>query len=271
MPSDTDQRFERQLFWGLLVFLAAAITVSTCLHYLAPGILRVPSDKGLPPLDPSPWIGEPVTYLLAFLCGYHCYRKRGFWQLLLFVSGCFFFPGIQENTWILIGRFGVTPPTYYYSPIGHLWLLEMPVVVCVGWFIFAYSCVYVAETLLGTGRTWLIAALGAWLATNIDLFLDPVVANPVNHSWTWLQINTLWVFSIPISNFIGWFFVIFIFVILWRKTLEWGTSLGVRRATWKFFVWIPVLDILFFAVYFVLRFYFINPLFGGINLTFGGI
>lgn len=272
MEKEADQRFERSLLQGLLVFFLIVIGVSTYLHYFAPGILRVPREMDLPRfLWPFPPAGEPGTYFLGFLCGYHCLRKRGLWQLLLFLSGSFLITGIQENIWILGGRFGLTPPTYYFSNMGILWFLEIPASVCVGWFIFAYSCVYVAEVLFGPKRRFLCAFIGAFMAMNIDLYMDPLTSHPLNHSWTWLMQDTFCIFSIPLTNFLGWFGLIFIFALLWKKTEDWGRTQGYRRATWKFFLWIPVLDLVLYALLYLSWLYIINPLLGGINLTVGGV
>ena len=272
MIKEADLRFEKSLLQGLLVFFFVAIGASTYLHFFAPGILRVPLETDLPRfLWPLPFAAEPGTYFLGFLCGYHCYRRRGLWQLLLFLSGSFLLTGLQENIWIIGGRFGLTPPTYYFSNMGILWFLEVPASVCVGWFIFAYSCIYVSEVLFGKEKRVLNAFVGAFLAMNIDLYMDPLTSHPLNHSWTWLMKNTFCIFSIPLTNFLGWFLLIFVFALLWEKAADWGRDQGLRRATWKFFAWVPVLAVFVYALLYLSWLYLINPLLGGANLTIGGI
>ncbi|MDD5222914.1 MAG: carotenoid biosynthesis protein [bacterium] len=272
MTKEPDPQFEKRLLWGLLGFFLVAIGVNTYLHYIAPGILRVPQETDLPRfLWPFPPLEEPGTYFLGFLCGYHCLHRRGLWQLMLFLSGSFLITGIQENIWILSGRFGLTPPTYYFSNMGILWFLEIPVSVCVGWFVFAYSCVYISEVVFGPQKRLLNAFVGAFLAMNIDLYMDPLASHHLNHSWTWLMENTFLIFSIPLTNFLGWFGLIFIFALLWEKTGDWAKEIGYRRATLRFFLLIPILDIFLFALLYLSWIFIINPLLGGINLTIGGI
>ena len=268
MANEADRQFERRLLWGLLGFFLVAIGVSSYLHYFAPGILRVPQETGLPEmLWPVPVLSETVGYFCGFLCCYHCYRTRGLWQILLFLFGSFLFTGILENILILSGRFGLVPPTYYFSNMGILWLGEIPITVCTGWFIFSYSCVYIAEVLFGPERRVWNAFMGASLAVNIDLNLDPLASHPSMHSWTWLTQNTFCIFTIPLSNFLGWFGFIFLFALLWDKSGDWGRNQSYRRATWKFFLWIPVLAIFLSGFLYVSWMYLINPLLGGLNLT----
>jgi len=272
MANEADRQFERRLFWGLLGFFLVAIGVSSYLHYFAPGILRVPQEYGLPEmLWPVPVLSETVGYFCGFLCCYHCYRTRGLWQILLFLFGSFLFTGILENILILSGRFGLVPPTYYFSNMGILWLGEIPITVCTGWFIFSYSCVYIAEVLFGPERRVWNAFMGASLAVNIDLNLDPLASHPSMHSWTWLMQDTFCIFSIPVPNFLGWFGLIFLFALLWEKSRNWGRTQGYRRATWKFFLWIPALAISLALFLYISWRYLLNPLLGGVNLTIFGI
>ncbi|MDD5222916.1 MAG: carotenoid biosynthesis protein [bacterium] len=267
MIKESDRQFEKRLFWGLLGFFLVAIGVSSYLHFFVPEFLRVPQETGLPEyLWPVPVLSEPGGYIFGFLCCYHCFRTRGLWQTMLVLFGSFLFTGILENILILSGRFGLVPPTYYFSNMGILWLGEVPVAVCTGWFIFAYSCIYIVEVLFGPKRRVWNALAGSALAVNIDLWMDPLASHPAMHSWTWLTENTFCIFTIPLSNFLGWFGLIFLLALLWDKSADWGRSQGYRRATWKFFLWIPILDIMLALLLYTSWRFLINPLLGGLNL-----
>ncbi|MHA1376937.1 MAG: carotenoid biosynthesis protein [Candidatus Helarchaeota archaeon] len=80
---------------------------------------------------------------------------------------------------------------------------------CLGWYIIAYSMVYLAEKVIpdwdvDTNSGLLKISLTAGLlAMSVDLFVDPIMVR--NGSWFWLSTlnENLFILGIPITNFIG--------------------------------------------------------------------
>jgi len=58
------------------------------------------------------------------------------------------------------------------------------------------------------------SAIGATMALNVDDSLDPVAVSQHIPSWVWIDGGPY--FGIPLSNFIAWFIVTFLAVLLFR-------------------------------------------------------
>jgi uncharacterized membrane protein len=184
---------------------------------------------------------EILTLVMAFLCGVLCYRKFGPYATMLFFVGSFVFTGTMENFMIITGRFGLIPfETYYFNKGGFILYFDVPLSVCLGWFVFAYSSVYIAGLIFPKTGPIAQAAIASFICMDIDLWSDPVMTHPANMFWTWLQDRdaTTHLFSIPLYNFIGWFGIIFFFEVLWLYTQDWHLALGKRKATVRFFLWL---------------------------------
>lgn len=98
---------------------------------------------------------------------------------------------------------------YQYGPEWSYLPGQVPLYVSCGWAMIFYAAYY---TSLNHGRGWLsIATLSGFLALSLDLVLDPgTVALGL---WQWLpptEPSSVWPwFSVPWSNFVGWFLLIF--------------------------------------------------------------
>lgn len=245
--------------------LVLIIVFSTYLHHFRPEILNVPSNSDISTWTNTPlektWIYERMTEadkakmrsegvpgtgfltilvydllsaLGVWLCFVHARKHHGLWMATCFMVGSFVFTGIQETIMILTGRFwmgaGKVDPTVwgsYWFPQGLLWFFETPVWVCLCWFLIAYSCVWVAGKVFPNMNLWGRAVLGGLTAMVIDLWEDPVLTSPEIMKWVWAKGDHVSVFDIPHSNFLGWFFLIFVFAIVWERYLprfekKWG-------------------------------------------------
>jgi len=231
---------EKRVVWAIAAVLGAVVLFSSILHHVFPWVLDVPSNAGINFTSyRAMFLLDLIPISMGALCFYHAYRTTGLYKAMMFLGGSFFFTGLAENVWVLMGRYhmfswfshnldGVTG-TYYFTR-AFFWWGEMPMVICLGWFFIAYSCVYIAGVLLPRGSLLLKAALGGFLAMSFDLWMDPVQVSPMWQSWKWVSNETIKVFSIPLSNFMGWFLFIFLFAIAFDKLpriLEkWGTGKG---------------------------------------------
>jgi uncharacterized membrane protein len=244
-------RFTRTFSIVILTILGICITVSTLIHYLAPWIFQVPSVHPAY-LSTSPTIELIVmdigSLVVALLLFNHSYHKYGLWRSLLFFSGSFIFTGLEEAMWILSGRFGLVFPSYFFTR-GGLWFFEVPFYTCIGWYVVAYACVFLAEKILLNRNFMLHAALGAFLAMDLDLWTDPVMVNlwrasaiPADSGmWFWNMEHTLKFFGIPFMNFFGWFLVIFLFAILWKVVPHRVDKWSYRKTTLIFYGCVPLL------------------------------
>ncbi|MHA1229698.1 MAG: carotenoid biosynthesis protein [Candidatus Helarchaeota archaeon] len=224
---DYDNKF--LIILTTIVFLIIAIT--TIIHHIFPEVFRVPAVIG-------PYLIEPIIVdllimdlgasILSILLIYHGFKTIGRFKTGLFFYGAIVFAGLEECYWIIGGRFGVLPPTYFFTK-GGLWFFEIPFFTCLGWFIISYCCYYIVKTLFPNQKYYIKNALAALIATTFDMFIDPVMVNLGSISiypgasgmWVWLNTeNVFRIFSIPFYNFFGWFMVVFMFLLLYNYMID---------------------------------------------------
>jgi hypothetical protein len=243
----------RGLSWLMLSLLAVSVAFFAILHHYYPQVFRVPDTRGFPFSSfPEVLLKELGTVFFAGLLFIHSLRVYGFFRTTMFFMGSFIFTGLQESIWILLGRFGIVEPTYYFTK-GLFWFFETPMTACLGWYYLAYSTVYVAGYLLPgrsiTGR----AAMAGFLAMNFDLWADPLSTHQMTSHWVWLSDEHLRIFSIPFTNFVGWFLLIFVFAILFERIPGLVKKYGPGKCTLIFFSWLIAADVLILAFIWLIR------------------
>lgn len=273
---------EKRTILAVGAALCATVLASTVLHHGFPGVLDVPSNAGVPHTGLlKMFLMDLAPALLAGLCFAHAWRRLGPYPAVMFLAGSFFFTGLEENVWIFIGRYihllaqaspelGSGAGTYYFTR-GGLWWFEVPVYVCLGWFFIAYACVHVSNLLLRGRGPAARAALGGFIAMNFDLWLDPVQTHPAWKSWVWLTNEPVRVLSIPLTNFAGWFLLIFLFALAFERLPGLLRRLGPARAAGRFFLGLAALEAALlagFLAYGALALKFIRT---PVNLTIWGI
>jgi hypothetical protein len=253
-------------------FLVLSTLGFTIVHHVFPGVFDVPRD---PPhrFDSFPFmlVVDLFTMFLAWLCFRHAQKRLGLYPAMLFLGGSFIFTGLEESMWILLGRYqeqirawsngaenaalgpgaAEVSGTYYFTR-GFFWWLETPLLACLGWFFVAYACVYVAQILMPKARVVSRAALGGFLAMDLDLWLDPVQTHETWRAWVWAGADRVNIFSIPLSNFMGWFLLIFLFAIVFERLDGMKRRHGPAKAAVRFYLILIALEfgiLVFFAVY----------------------
>jgi hypothetical protein len=265
---------ERQVSWAIAAVLVLSTLFFTVLHHGFPGVFDVPPNQGVPFMDfPTMFALDLIPVALAWLCFRHALHRRGLFPAMIFLGGSFVFTGVEESMWILLGRYHLeiqaslggpaagqaafgegikdVGGTYYFTR-GFFWFLETPLLACLGWFFVAYSCVYVADLLLPRAKTVFRAGLGGLLAMDLDLWLDPVQTSPTFQSWVWVSPDRINLFSIPLSNFMGWFLLIFIFAIVFERLPGMVSRWGPAKAAIAFYGLLMGLEIgilVFFGLY----------------------
>jgi uncharacterized membrane protein len=165
-----------------------------------------------------------ITYTLAVFVSLHSVKFRGAYKTLLLFFAAIIIGGGMENINSIFGGY------YYPGDASDLIIFigMCPFDIILGWYVIIYCCSYVSHILIGKGegslpiqgigtnpekidkvflkRTVLRAALAGLIAVNLDLVIDPIAVE--NGWWVWTVPN-LYIFDVPISNFFGWFFLIF--------------------------------------------------------------
>lgn len=265
---------ERRVVWIIGISLVVSTVLFTVVHHCFPGVFDVPSNDGIPLAGLSTmFVFDLIPIGLAWLCFHHGWRRLGIYRAMIFLGGSFVFTGLEESMWILLGRYqaeiqgalggaelqqaafgeGIEDVTgTYYFTKGFFWFLETPILACLGWFFVAYSCVYVADLLIPRANIIGRAALGGLLAVNLDLWLDPVQTHETFKSWIWSKGDPVNVFSIPLSNFIGWFLLIFLFAIVFDRLPNMVKKWGPGKAAVIFYCILFALELailVFFIIY----------------------
>jgi hypothetical protein len=271
VPSESTTRDAHPPTAALLALLAASVAVSTAVHHRWPGLLHVPPLDGIPRATMGEMLaGDLFVSGLAALCFAHAWRRWGAFPATAFLVGSFAFTGVEETMWILLGRFGPTG-TYYFTK-GFFWFLETPVSACIGWFLLAYATMWVAERVWPDAPVACQAAVAGLIATDLDLWVDPVQTHPAFVAWVWaVQPGGIRVLSIPITNFIGWFLLIFLFALVFARLPEWVRRDGAGRASARFFGVLLALEVgilAFFTAYGTLEQVLVRP---GLNVTVWGL
>lgn len=206
---------------ALVMFIVVSVIVTTLTHYLWPELTGVPSH----PVDISILVAGDILVGIMGICAFlHARRAMGARKATIFLVSCWLFAGVEETAWILSGRFGLVPPTYYFT-YGGLWFFEIPVYTCIAWFLICYSGYAMVRQMFPRMRSAGIAATVAGFGTCWDLWLDPVVCNrhlvsTLPDLWVWLSPSGIRLFDIPLLNFAGWFGVIFTIIFVFDKKLR---------------------------------------------------
>lgn len=230
---------------------------------------------------------EVCFYVITALVLYHAIKRFGAWKALLFFAGSFLYTGLEENLWILGGYLSsqgipffmsgtLIGTTYYFNYFKYfLWFGAVPVTTCVGWFFIAYGTFFIAEKVFNqwdatnTKDLIKLSAIAGLLAMNFDLMIDPFMVR--NGSWMWVSTlqENFYVLGIPLTNFIGWFLLIFLFSIYWTKTTELEERFGKGKTTLIHFAGLA--GLLFGTIYFLMFIgWLLTPLYG-INLSIPGM
>ena len=175
----------------ITLIFAIIILFSTILHHVFPWILQVPDVRGAYTIAPM-WLDlviiDVLTIALSLMLIYHGFQTQGKFKTICFLYGAITYAGLEECFWILAKK------------------------------VF-------------DNRNYVLHAIAAGIfAVSLDLFLDPAIVNLGSTSiypdsmgtWVWLTDpnETFSLFSIPVYNFIGWFFVIFTFIIVYNLALN---------------------------------------------------
>ncbi|HKF52602.1 MAG TPA: carotenoid biosynthesis protein [Candidatus Acidoferrales bacterium] len=146
--------------------------------------------------------------LFALIHGALLYRTRG---ILVFIAICLVVGNVFENLGV---RTGFPYGHYYFTSLMGPKILVVPVFLGLAYVGMAYLSWCLASILLTSFRSSLEGArvvtvplLAALIMVAWDLAMDPIWST-VMHAWIWKRGGPY--FGVPISNFFGWYLVVYI-------------------------------------------------------------
>lgn len=160
----------------------------------------------------------PMLLLSVPFALIHGVRRYGWRTLLFFLIVTLMVGNFFENLSVSTGF-----PFGHYHYTGHPQLIHVPVEIGPIYFGLGYICWQVANTLLDeadsrlggssgsvAGRVEVVALpmLAAALMTMFDLGVDSI-ASTVKRIWVWERGGG--VFGVPYTNYLGWWFVTYVF------------------------------------------------------------
>jgi uncharacterized membrane protein len=151
-----------------------------------------------------------VTALLFILAVFHGAERYGKKNILIFFLITWAVSFSFENLSIATGfPFGF----YHYSP--SLGLLTVPLIIIFAYFSIGYLAWMLSHVLTGQyskklegKQIFIVPFIAAFLMVMWDLSVDPI-SSTLQGLWVWTTPGAY--FGVPISNFFGWFLVVYLF------------------------------------------------------------
>jgi putative membrane protein len=159
-----------------------------------------------------------VPLAFALLHGAVRYHWSG---ILIFLVMCLVVSNVLENTSILTGfPFG---HYYYTSGLGPK-LFLVPLLIGPAYFGTGYLAWVLSTVLIGDVRSkgsWFTTFAAPFIASFMmvawDLGMDPT-SSTIRHLWIWEQGGGY--FGVPLTNYLGWFFTVYVFFQLFALSLR---------------------------------------------------
>lgn len=157
-------------------------------------------------------VGIIILLIIFFHASYVMGWKAGFNFAIIGWIVAFILEDLGVRGGFIFGK-------YYFTSILGPKLDVIPLVVPCLWVIASYMAVTITnlfldhspfQTNFSLPRQLYGAALGALLMTSTDVNADPIAVE--NHFWIWVNHGSY--FGVPIHNYVGWFFVSFVTILV---------------------------------------------------------
>jgi len=176
--------------------------------------------------------------LFAVVHGARIYRSRG---ILIFATLCLGVGTLFESVSLRTGfPFGY----YRFTDLMGPKLFDVPILLALAYVGMGYLSWVLAVVIMScrneplSGRKIVLLPLAAsFVMTAWDLSMDAVWAD-IDDAWVWHDGGSY--YGVPVSNFFGWFFTVYIFYQLFALYLRNRVIIRSRRSHWR-------LAILFYA------------------------
>ena len=207
-----NQRLTNVVLWGI----AVGYVVEGLFTAIAPNVITFPIF---------------VVLLFAFIL-IHGTRRYGWKGIVVFIVVTLIVSNILENLSIVTGfPFG----HYYYTAALGPKLFLVPILIGPSYVSFGYLAWVLSSILVGEVRrrssfltTVAVPLVASFIMVAWDLSLDPT-ASTIQQNWIWTQGGGY--FGVPISNFLGWSFTVYVFFQLFALYVRQRGSEDLSRAT----------------------------------------
>jgi putative membrane protein len=183
-------------FRWFLIVIFFIVNILLIFSYKNPNLLAIDS-----------FLVTALLFIIAVFHGTERYGKKNiviFFLITLAVS--FFFENLSIRTGFPFGF-------YHYSPT--LGFLTVPLIIIFAYFSIGYLSWMLSHVLVGQyakklegKQIFIVPFIAAFLMVMWDLTVDPI-SSTLQGLWVWTTPGAY--FGVPISNFFGWFLVVFIF------------------------------------------------------------
>ena len=215
MSDKTNVKTFNKFRWSLiLIFLI--FNVLLIYTYKNPNLLAVDS-----------FIVTALLFLIAVFHGTERYGKKNlsiFFIITLVVS--FFFENLSIATGFPFGF-------YHYSPT--LGLLTVPLIIIFAYFAIGYLSWMLSHVLTGQynrklegKQIFIVPFIAAFIMVMWDLTVDPI-SSTLQGLWVWTTPGAY--FGVPISNFFGWFLVVYLFFQIFALYISRYDTVKFQKAT----------------------------------------
>ena len=194
MAKETSGSFSK--FRWVLIVIFLIVNILLIFSYKNPNLLAADS-----------FLVTALLFIIAVVHGTKRYGKKNITVFFIITWAIsFFFENLSIHTGFPFGF-------YHYSP--SLGLLTVPLIIIFGYFSVGYLSWTLSHVLTGQylkkldgKQIFVVPFIAAFIMVIWDLTIDPI-SSTLQGLWVWATPGAY--FGVPISNFAGWFLVVFIF------------------------------------------------------------
>jgi len=191
-----ENKIQSRIRWSLIIIFIAFLLIS---QYVSYNIIN----------QLFPIVIALSLFIVSWMHGSerYGYGKMVVFFIIVWIVSCGF-EALSIQTGFPFGH-------YYYDKFVGPRILEVPIAIMPAYFGMGYLSWTLAHVLTGQYSKTLrglkvvtIPLIATFIMVMWDLVMDPVNATILSR-WVWKEGGTY--FNVPISNYFGWFFVVFIF------------------------------------------------------------
>lgn len=150
--------------------------------------------------------------IIAVLAFAHGYKRFGLRNMIIF----FIITWLVSNTFESLSIATGFPFGHYHYTMPGPRLVNVPLVIMPAYFGMGYMSYNLSTILIGQYdkklkgmQTFFVPFIAAFIMVMWDVVMDPA-ASTINHQWIWHNGGNY--FGVPLSNYAGWFLVVYLFM-----------------------------------------------------------